>query len=398
MIACENSSGIGMTTDFDTAEFRSRTQLTLEVCNVSKSYAPHKLSQNIASRGRISGISVSGRRIQALHGVSLDLKRGEVLSLLGPSGCGKSTALRLVAGLEVPDDGEIWLNGRLVAGAGGRAWVPPERRRVGLVFQDYALFPHMTVEKNIAFALIGWSSSNRKDRVRSLLRLVGLEGLEGRYPHQLSGGQQQRVALARALAPEPDIVLLDEPFSSLDAENRATMRDRVHSILKELNSTVVFVTHDQEEALLLGDRIAVMNAGRIEQVGTPQDIFQQPANRFVAEFLGISCFLPAIVTPCGLQTELGFNPQSADAPAGTSVHVLIRPDDLTLTKDSQGGCRVIRCVFRGMDYLYDIALPSGRVVQCLGGHTARHEVGASVQVELSAGHSLTYFRDDIESN
>jgi len=367
----------------------TRPQLALELRGVGKSY-PAYSSDRITRP--LNGVPGSISRVTALHDISLDLRRGEVLSLLGPSGCGKSTALRLIAGLETPDAGDIWLDGRKVAG--GRAWVPPEKRRVGMVFQDYALFPHMTVGKNIAFPIASWPSVRQKHRVRDLLRLVGLDGLDGRYPHQLSGGQQQRVALARALAAEPDVVLLDEPFSSLDAESRAAMREQVLSILKSLDSTVVFVTHDQEEALLFGDRVAVMNIGTIEQVGTPEDIFQHPASRFVAEFLGISCFLPAIVTPRGLQTELGLNLQVEEMPPGTPVQVLVRPDDLSLYGDPLGEGRVVRSVFRGMDYLYHVALPSGRVVPCLGEHTICHSPGTRVRVELSAGHRLICFRDE----
>ena len=317
-----------------------RSVIALE--KVSKSYRARPTHVSAAST---PGLNATNGRVAALRGISLDVQRGEVLSILGPSGCGKSTALRLIAGLEAPDEGQIWLDGRRVAAHD--TWVPPEKRRVGLVFQDYALFPHLTVGKNIAFPLSGWPSNKRKQRIKELLHLVGLEGIDGRYPHELSGGQQQRVALARALAPEPDVVLLDEPFSSLDAENRAVMRDQVHAILKGLGSTVVFVTHDQEEALLLGDRVAVMSMGQIEQLGTPEEIFQHPASRFVAEFLGISSFLPAIVTPRGIQTELGLNPQEAATPPGTPVEVLVRPDDLSLYEDPQGEGRVIRSVFRG---------------------------------------------------
>ncbi|MEO6458418.1 MAG: ABC transporter ATP-binding protein, partial [Chloroflexia bacterium] len=238
-----------------------------------------------------------------------------------------------------------------------------------------------------------WSSGKRKQRIKELLNLVSLEGIDGRYPHELSGGQQQRVALARALAAEPDVVLLDEPFSSLDAENRAVMRMQVHSILKSLGSTVVFVTHDQEEALLLGDRVAVMSTGKIEQIGTPEGIFQNPASRFVAEFLGISSFLPAIVTSRGIQTELGLNPQVETASPGTPVEALVRPDDLSLYEDPLGEGRVIRSVFRGMDYLYEVGLPSGRIVHCLGEHTVRHPLGSRVRVEITAGHGLICFAD-----
>jgi iron(III) transport system ATP-binding protein len=329
-------------------------------------------------------------RTVAVTEVSIQVRRGEVLSLLGPSGCGKTTVLRLIAGLERPDGGQVRLNGQLVAGSG--SWVPPEKRRVGLVFQDYALFPHMTVARNIAFPLSKWPSQKRDRRVAELLDLIGMPGVGNRYPHQLSGGQQQRVALARALAPEPDLVLMDEPFSSLDAESRSSTRDQVRTILKSLGTTVIFVTHDQEEALLLGDRVAVMNGGHIEQVGAPEVIFQSPATRFVAEFLGLSCFLPGIVTPTGLQTEIGLNPQAAGAPCGTAVEVLVRPDDLLVQADPSGDARVVRCMYRGMDYLYDVTLPSGTMVRCIGAHTVKLPPGTPVRLELSAGHMLTCFR------
>jgi iron(III) transport system ATP-binding protein len=322
--------------------------------------------------------------------LNLNVRRGEIMALLGPSGCGKSTTLRLVAGLEVPDTGEVWLAGRKVAGRG--AWVAPEQRRVGLVFQDYALFPHLTVEKNVAFPLSGLPREKKRERVAEMLALVGLSDHAERYPHQLSGGQQQRVALARALAPEPAVLLLDEPFSSLDADSRVTMREVVRDILKRVEATVLFVTHDQEEALYMGDRVAVMNAGRIEQVGAPEEIFEAPATRFVAEFLGIPCFLPAVVTPEGLLTEIGIHPQTLRAPAGTTLDVLVRPDDLAFRADPHGNARITRAVFRGMDYLYDITLPSGKVVRCLGGHTTHLPVGTSVTVSLTPGHALACFR------
>ncbi|HET6313717.1 MAG TPA: ABC transporter ATP-binding protein, partial [Chloroflexia bacterium] len=340
--------------------------------------------------GRRRTAALDPARTVAVREVSLQVRRGEVLSLLGPSGCRKTTVLRLLAGLERPDGGEVRVNGQLVSGRG--SWVPPEKRRVGLVFQDYALFPHMTVARNIAFPLSRWPATKREARVTELLEMIGMPGMGNRYPHQLSGGQQQRVALARALAPEPDLVLMDEPFSSLDAEGRATTRDQVRSILKSLGTTVIFVTHDQEEALLLGDRVAVMNAGQVEQVGTPEAIFQSPATRFVAEFLGLSCFLPGVVTPVGLQTEIGLNPQAAGAPCGTAVEVLVRPDDLLVRADPLGDARVVRCMYRGMDYLYDVALPSGTTVRCIGTHTVKLSPGTPVRLELSAGHALTCVR------
>ncbi len=220
--------------------------------------------------------------VRAVQSVSFDLRRGELLALLGPSGCGKTTVLRLIAGLERPDDGAIHLGERLVSGPG--VFVPAHRRRVGLVFQDYALFPHMVVEKNIAYGLAG--RDDRRQRVAEMLALVGLDGLGGRYPHALSGGQQQRVALARALAPQPDIVLLDEPFSNLDMALRRQVREDVQRILRELGVSAILVTHDQAEAMALADRIVVMNNGRVMQIGAPLEVYRRPANTFVASFIG----------------------------------------------------------------------------------------------------------------
>jgi iron(III) transport system ATP-binding protein len=330
-----------------------------------------------------------GSEAAAVQSLSLDVRKGEILTLLGPSGCGKTTTLRLIAGLERPDRGEIVLGGRTVAGHSG--WVPPEKRGIGLVFQDYALFPHMTVAKNIAFPLNGAPNREKADRVETMLKLVHLEGLGGRYPHELSGGQQQRVALARALAPSPALVLLDEPFSNLDADSRSAMRMHVRSVLKEIGATAVFVTHDQEEALFMGDRVAVMNRGRIEQVGTPEELWANPATRFVAEFLGLPCFLPALVTQFGLQTEIGLQVQPCPLPFGSHLDLLVRPDDLSVMPDPNGNGRVVRAIFRGMDYLYDVELPSGHVVQTLGRHNDAMPAGSRVRVELDPGHHLSCF-------
>ena len=344
----------------------------------------HNISKTYPQNGRGPGSGAA-----AVQSLSLDVRHGEILALLGPSGCGKTTTLRLIAGLERPDRGEIRLNGRTVAGSS--AWVAPEKRGIGLVFQDYALFPHLTVAKNVAFPLNGAPNREKADRVEEMLNLVHLEGLGARYPHELSGGQQQRVALARALAPSPALVLLDEPFSNLDADSRGAMRGHVRSILKEIGATAVFVTHDQEEALFMGDRVAVMNRGRLEQVGTPEELWSNPATRFVAEFLGLPCFLPALVTQFGLQTEIGLQIQPCPLPLGSHLDLLVRPDDLAITPDPQGNGRVARAVFRGMDYLYDIELPSGHVVQTLGRHNDAMAPGSRVRVELDPGHHLSCF-------
>jgi iron(III) transport system ATP-binding protein len=317
------------------------------------------------------------------------VQQGEVLVLLGPSGCGKTTTLRLIAGFEVPDAGQLEIGGRLAAGPG--ICLPPEERRVGMVFQSYAIFPHLTVGGNVAYGLN--RVQVRAGRIQEVLALVGLSGFESRMPHELSGGQQQRVALARALAPRPEVLLLDEPFSNLDAGRRVQVRQEVREILKACATTVLFVTHDQEEALYMGDRVGILNAGRLEQIGTPQEVFGGPATRFVAQFLSIPDFLPALMTREGLQTELGIaQPQGAvHLPPGAHVDVLVRPDDLTMHVDPQGRAQVVRSIFRGMDYLYHVALPSGDEIRCLGAHTTCYPPGTPVRVELTPGHALTWF-------
>ena len=241
-----------------------------------------------------------GTQQSAVNDISFELSGGEILALVGPSGCGKTTTLRIIAGLERPDSGTVCLNNRLVASES--VFVPPEKRGVGMVFQDHALFPHLTVSENIAFGLRGQSADQVKKTVGEMLHLVGLLPLAKRYPHALSGGERQRVALARALAPRPVLVLMDEPFSSLDADLRMEMREHVRRILKSMQATVVFVTHDQEEALYMGDRLAVLNEGHLEQIGTPEKIFHESTSRFVAEFMGDSNFLKGKVTPGGIQT------------------------------------------------------------------------------------------------
>ncbi|UCH72682.1 MAG: ABC transporter ATP-binding protein [Rhodospirillales bacterium] len=267
--------------------------------------------------------------VRAVDSVSLQVFGGEVLCLLGPSGCGKTTILRLAAGLEVLQAGRVSIDGRTVAGEG--VAVPPEERGIGLVFQDYALFPHLTVGENVAFGLRGLGASERADRIDEALAAVGLGGFESRYPHMLSGGQQQRVALARALAAGPSVVLLDEPFSGLDVRLRDKVRDQTLHALKESGAATLMVTHDAEEAMFMGDRIAVMRDGRILQTGTPDELYCRPANIFVAELFGEVNRLDAVVSDG--QVETPFGPVAASGlDDGVAVEVLIRPEALRLSR------------------------------------------------------------------
>jgi iron(III) transport system ATP-binding protein len=327
----------------------------------------------------------------AVSDVSLDVRPGEIISMLGPSGSGKTTVLRLVAGFERPDEGEVWIAGRKVAG--GAAWIPPEARGVGMVFQDYALFPHLTVAENVAFGLHCVLTSERVPRTADTLRLVGMRDYAHRYPHELSGGQQQRVALARALAPQPFAVLLDEPFSNLDAHLRTQLRDEVRQILKHTGTSAIFVTHDQQEALLLGDRVGVMREGRLEQLDTPERIFHAPRTRFVAGFFGRADFIPATVASHGLATEVGVIPQRLPLGEGTAVEVMVRPDDVDIAAAGDGPGVIHRTVFQGGSVLYCVRLPSGRTVHSLQPHTRRIDTGARVRVSVDAGHALTCFHD-----
>jgi iron(III) transport system ATP-binding protein len=324
-------------------------------------------------------------RTTAVDDVTLSVSDGELVALVGPSGCGKSTLLMLAAGLLEPDAGQVLVDGRLVAG-GGR-WVPPEERRVGVVFQDAALFPHLRVADNIAFGLV--RGRDRADRVQELLELVDLPGHGRRYPHELSGGQQQRVALARALAPRPSVVLFDEAFGNLDHGLRSTVRDATAAALRGTGAAGVFVTHDQSEALAVGERVCVMREGRFEHVGEPADAFHRPATRFVATLLGEADFVPGHQSGGVVVTEVG--KLEATPEASGDVEVMLRPHEVVFTPDAAGSARVVRREFRGATYLYTLGLPSGAHVRALVPHTLDVATGTPVTVEVEAGHPVRSF-------
>ncbi|WP_276271824.1 ABC transporter ATP-binding protein [Haloarcula litorea] len=363
--------------DFDTvdAAVEDPEQTVLEMDGVTKDY---------------------GQEV-AVDDLSLSVKDGELLTLLGPSGCGKTTTLRLLAGLERPTDGSITIADETVTG-GEDGFRQPDQRDVGIVFQDYALFPHLTVAENVAFGLTDHDEEATQQRVDELLELVDLTDHHDKMPSNLSGGQQQRVALARSLAPEPDVLLLDEPFSNLDVRLRVEMREEVRKILKRAGVTAISVTHDQEEALSISDRVAIMNDGTVAQVGDPATVFENPESRFVASFLGQASFLSGRVTDDGVETGLGtFSLDrlngSVEAYDGAMVDVLVRPDDLRAvpTGEPTADGYVVHRQYNGPSFVYRVSLHSDDVVHCMHNHVETFDAGEPVEVDLVADHELAWY-------
>ncbi|WP_284008988.1 ABC transporter ATP-binding protein [Haloarcula pelagica] len=344
----------------------------------------------------VNGVTKDYGQELAVDDLSLSVKDGELLTLLGPSGCGKTTTLRLLAGLERPTEGSISIAGETVTGGEDGGFRQPDQRDVGIVFQDFALFPHLTVAENVAFGLT--EEAEIEQRVDTLLDLVDLTDHHDKMPSNLSGGQQQRVALARSLAPEPDVLLLDEPFSNLDVRLRVEMREEVRKILKRAGVTAISVTHDQEEALSISDRVAIMNDGTVEQIGDPTTVFENPESRFVASFLGQASFLSAQVTTSGVETSLGTFPTerlngSVGAYTGATVDVLVRPDDLRATPTNEGTAdgAVVHRQYNGPSFVYRVELHSGDVVHCMHNHVETFEAGEPVEVDLVADHELAWY-------
>jgi len=326
---------------------------------------------------RLRGLQKSFGSVRAVDGAELEVRAGGTCALLGPSGCGKTTTLRLIAGLERPDAGEIVVGGRVVSGDDG-CFVPAEQRRIGMVFQDYALFPHLDVAGNVGYGL---GRKPDPGRVRDALELVGLSGSEKRPVHELSGGQQQRVALARALAPTPSLVLLDEPFSNLDASLRDRLRQEVSEILRTAGVTALFVTHDQEEAMSIAETVAVMRDGKVEQAGTPEEVYLRPATRWMATFLGDIEVLPGEARNGRCTCELGSLPAGVDV-RGT-VDILVRPESVAIGFNgpaSAAPAEVVTRRFFGHDQLIGLRLKSGQVLSSRRlGYPAWHP-GDRVQV------------------
>lgn len=346
----------------------------------------------------IHNLSLSHSQTQVLDNLHLTLPTGAIGCLLGPSGCGKTSLLRCVAGFETPSHGQISIAGTPVAGQG--LMLPPEQRGIGMVFQDYALFPHLSVADNIAFGLHRLPRPQAQNRTREWIARLHLEGLSERLPHQLSGGQQQRVALARALAPQPSLLLMDEPFANLDAALREKLSLEVRDLLKSLGTSALLVTHDPQEAFTLADSIGVMRKGHIVQWDTPYRIYHQPTDPFVADFVGLGSFIQGeqiscrhIQSPFGTLT--GYTPDShcpkVSCPTPHAVNILIRPDDIVHDPDSQLKAQVIYRAFRGPDTLYRLQLADGQQVAALFPSHIQLQVGDTTPIRMdTGGHVVTF--------
>jgi iron(III) transport system ATP-binding protein len=337
----------------------------------------------------LHGVSCGFAGQPVVQDLSLHLNSGDIACLLGPSGCGKTTSLRAIAGFEALQAGEISLNGKVISRQGFT--LPPEQRRIGMVFQDYALFPHLSVAENVAFGIR--QHPRREQLTAELLELVKLDELGQRYPHELSGGQQQRVALARALAPEPLLLLLDEPFSNLDGELRRRLSMEVRDILKARGTSAILVTHDQEEAFAVSDHVGVFQQGRLQQWDTPFNLYHEPLTPFVASFIGQGYFIRGqLLSPETVQTELGIlsGNRAYNWPVGSAVDVLLRPDDIVPDAAGTLQARVSGKTFLGAATLYRLQLPTGSQLEALFPSHAEHQPGEMVGIRIDADHLVLF--------
>lgn len=324
----------------------------------------------------------------SLGPISLDIYEDERVFIVGPSGSGKTTLLRLIAGLEQPNQGVIQIHSRVVSSI--QEFVPPEKRKVGMLFQEHALFPHMTVEQNILFGLSSWSYQQQQDRLAQLEDLLDLKGYRSRYPHALSGGQQQRVALARTIAPKPSVVLLDEPLSSLDGELRSQLAEDLRDILKKEGITTIWVTHHQDEAFDLADRLVVLRNGHVEQIDSPARLYHHPQRRFVADFIGEAAFLPGELQGDMVATELGLYKCSDKAIEGKKTEIMVRPENVRAALAEDGPGTVSARKFQGFRYLYTITLSSGQKLFTYQPSTVTWSIGDTVKVMVDAKDIIVF--------
>ena len=341
----------------------------------------------------VENVDVSYGDNRVLNQISFIIEPGEIGCMLGPSGCGKTTVLRAIAGFEPITCGRILVDH--VEFSSPRFCLPTENRHIGMVFQDFALFPNMSVADNIRFGLRNWKADERQSRIQELLAMIGMPASSQAFPHQLSGGQQQRVALARAMAPKPGILLLDEPFSSMDVELREQLAREVRNILKQESVTAILVTHDQYEAFAIADKICVINEGRIEQQDTGYNLYHQPENRFVADFIGQGVIIPAeVVDGFTVKTELGII--NSDVPvlldSGVIIDILIRPDDIVHDDHSEETAIVVEKAFRGADFLYFLRTDSGTEILCLAPSHHNHRINERIGIRLHVDHLVVFER------
>lgn len=339
----------------------------------------------------IDNVSVSYGKIAVLENLSLSLRRGEIGCLLGSSGTGKSTLLRAIAGFESLASGTVMLNKKILAGH--EVFVPTHQRGIGMVFQDHALFPHMNVAGNIAFGLRSQNKEQKTARVNELLAMIGLEDFAARFPHELSGGQQQRVALARALAPQPELILLDEPFASLDAELRQRLAMDVRALFKRTNTAALLVMHDQQEAFAMADRVGLLADKHLQQWASPYALYHEPANRTVADFVGEGVILPAtVISEHCLHLSLGDFCRLHNLPesSGEIVDVLVRPDDVIHDDASPAKARIVSKQFRGADFLYTLQLDDGTQVLSLVPSHHDHQIGEAMGIRVVFDHLIAF--------
>ena len=328
-----------------------------------------------------------------VRGTSFQMDHGDLACLLGPSGCGKTTVLRAIAGFQHLTRGSILLGGKEISRPGYQ--LSPDRRNMGMVFQDNALFPHLTVERNVASGLFRLPAADQRRITGEMLERVGLSEHTKKYPHELSGGQQQRVALARALAPNPGLLLMDEPFSSLDVDLRDRLGQEVRELLREMGTSCVMVTHDQQDAFNFSDHVGVMREGRIEQWDIPYNLYHEPASLFVARFIGDGVFIQGTISEGStVDTELGRlkGDLVTDLPTGTPVDVLVRPDDVIHDDNSPLSARIIKRSFRGENYLYTLALPGGNQLLALVPSHHNHAIGEKLGIKMAIDHLVVYPR------
>ncbi|MBN2035023.1 MAG: ABC transporter ATP-binding protein [Deltaproteobacteria bacterium] len=347
------------------------------------------------------------KKVVAVNHINIDIKQGEMLTLLGPSGCGKTTTLRCVSGLERPEEGDIVIDGKSMVAKG---FVQPSKRGIGMVFQNYAVWPHMKVFNNVTYGLKlhGMSKQEVREKTQRVLDLVDLNGLEERYPAQLSGGQQQRVALARALVRNPKVLLLDEPLSNLDAKLREKMRFEIKSLVKRMGITSVYVTHDQAEAMVISDRIVVMESGNVVQIGNPQEIYEKPANRFVADFIGTMNFIPCNITRflpdkkmAHISTDFSQDilcrtPDTGATTPGKQIYASIRPEDVQIfSEPPQDTANLFRGTIAHKAYLgnflFFFVSVNGTMIRVQAPHHLPHEEGREIYVFLNPQKCMILF-------